>query len=473
MKIQKIALINFKNFIKDEFYFDDITYLKGINGSGKSTIGLESILFSLWGYTPKQTLNALPTRNVAKFCTVKIEILHNNSSFEVIRQFPSELTILKNTVKLKFNTITEAQRYLDETFGTREHFQQFRILDNEIGCNFLAEGQIALKRILFSHLDEYFNNIRNKLAEIKREREIYNKDAIVNTHHPSEVRLEILEINLQEFEEKLNSLIKDLNPLEAEYRTCYSRLSQNKEDLCYWADRKKVIVNNKQCYACNRGLPEEKQKEMITEIDNKIENLETAKQKGLGVVNNQQSLIKEKNQQKENIHKKLRKIENLITILKGRLKQKNYKWSQADLEIAKQAIKEIDRISSEYLINQIKSLEPIINSFLNRIGFNLELVTANGKIDIELEKEKIKYNYKDLSCGQKLILQIAFKLALLLQKGESGLIVADEGFSSLSEENLYIVLDIFKNLPFQLIFTLHRDLELENIKIIDLDRRSK
>jgi energy-coupling factor transporter ATP-binding protein EcfA2 len=68
----------------------------------------------------------------------------------------------------------------------------------------------------------------------------------------------------------------------------------------------------------------------------------------------------------------------------------------------------------------------------------------------------VEIPYKLLSTGQKLVLSIAFKLAILLEKNETGLMIADEGFSSLDIENLNHIFDLFNGLPFQLICVLHR-----------------
>ena len=54
------------------------------------------------------------------------------------------------------------------------------------------------------------------------------------------------------------------------------------------------------------------------------------------------------------------------------------------------------------------------------------------------------------------------------------IIVADEGMSSLDKENLHHILEIFNNLPFQLIFVIHNLEEVpDGIQTIDLDKEEK
>ena len=138
--------------------------------------------------------------------------------------------------------------------------------------------------------------------------------------------------------------------------------------------------------------------------------------------------------------------------------------------IVKKAIEELDKLSSYYITESLKILEPIINDIVSKIGFEVSFtINEKGKFAIEMQKDNISYKYKDLSTGQKLVLQIAFKLALLLERNETGIIIADEGMSSLDQENLEHVLGIFNNLPFQLFLVLHHFEDIpEHIRVINL-----
>ena len=92
-----------------------------------------------------------------------------------------------------------------------------------------------------------------------------------------------------------------------------------------------------------------------------------------------------------------------------------------------------------------------------------------GNTDIIFFKDNEKYSYRDLSSGQRLIVSIGFQLSLLMEKGESGIIIADEGFSNLDVNNLVLMLDLFKNIPFQLLSVIHRlDDVPDNVYTINL-----
>jgi DNA repair exonuclease SbcCD ATPase subunit len=127
-------------------------------------------------------------------------------------------------------------------------------------------------------------------------------------------------------------------------------------------------------------------------------------------------------------------------------------------------------MSSYYLVSTVQTLEPIINSVLAKINFSVKFdVDTKGKFNIVLTKNDIQFKYKDLSCGERLILQIAFKIALLLQQNKTGILIADEGMSSLDSENLKHILTMFEDLPFQLVIILHHFNEFpDNANVIRL-----
>ena len=175
------------------------------------------------------------------------------------------------------------------------------------------------------------------------------------------------------------------------------------------------------------------------------------------------------------LNKRRERKQNLIILrekLNNRLKQKEYVYTTKDAILIKEAINYLDNFISFYMKEWLKHIEPIINSIITNIGFTISFI-INDKKEFEfiLTREDKQYKYKDLSNGEKLILSIAFQLSLLLEKNETGLIIADEGFSSLDEDNLNLVFDLFKNLPFQLLCIIHRidDISI-NVNVINLNK---
>lgn len=475
MIIKRVTLKNFKNFLDRTENLSKMVLYKGKNGSGKSTLALESILFALWGHTSLEALKDLPTRNMAKSCSVEVIIFHLGKHYRIKRSYPTDLQIYENEVQLPFTTATEAQSWINRTFGDRTMFQKFRIVDAYTkDANFLEEGQTTLKKIIFSLSEDTFNNIRKKLTDIKREREIYNKDkAVIYKYFPSQKRLNIICEAIKKLEVNQLPIKKELQDFETELRNTERVLGQNDYSFKTLNEKLKQLSENKTCYTCKQPISIDKNNELRRETEDQIKRVsetmvDTLKEKEI-----LQDLVKTYKSKIDSIAPTIMILNELKMKLQTRIQQQAYKYTDKDVLIVKTAIDEVDNISTYYLMESIKILEPIINDVLSKIGFKVRFtVNDKDKFAIVLEKEGIEYKYKDLSTGQKLLLQIAFKLAILMERGDTGIIIADEGLSSLDRENLLHILSIFENLPFQLFFVIHNLDEVpDNIKVIDLNKK--
>ena len=477
MLIKSVKMTNFQCFKASKFNFDSMTFVRGENGVGKTTAGLSAILFALFGYTTKESLKDLPTRlpdYIATSCSVEVAITHLNKEYIVKRAYPTKLTIKENGQTLKLSN-TEAQRFINDLFGDRLFFQKFRVIDSNIGANFLEEGQVALKRILFSSSDKFFNDIRIKLNSIKHEREIYNKDNAESfTHYPSEKRLQLISSKLNELDVQETEMIQGIRAFEGERNIIEREMGRLEADKGTIKRKRDKILANKKCYACNQGISESLQKSILTEISQETLKINNAIASKIPELKDIKDIINSQRTVREHISSRIHTLRDLKMKLEARLKLKEYKYTNRDVLIVKKAISELDRLSTYYLTESVRVLEPIINNVLEKINFKVSFETDKNKFAIKLEKDGVIYKYKDLSTGQKLILQIAMKLAILLEKGKTGIIIADEGLSSLDRTNLMHILQIFDNFPFQLIFILHNLDEVpENIKIIDLDKKEE
>lgn len=482
MIVKRITLKTFKNFEKATFSFSPLTFIKGENGTGKTTLALDSLLFVLYGFSRAEVLADLPTRSVAKSCSVEVQIEHDNYLYTIKRKYPTHLTISREDSdgkgeELKFTNSLEVQGYINKLFGDRLNFMKFRMVDAYTKeTNFLEEGQTAIKRILFAHSDGIFDNLKKKLNNIKTERERFCKDnAIVDTHYPSEKRLQLISSKYRELNKQENELITTINEFNNDFRKLEREIGQCENEKRTLDTQKKSLTTKNICYACKQILPKPKAKEMLEKASIRIkeinENLETR----LSEKTDLSDIVSSHTTLRKTMASKILSLVNLKQKLETRIKQKEFKYSKKDVEIVKQAIVEVDNLSTYYLTESVKVLEPIINSILAKIEFNVSfIITEKGKFTLKLQKDNITYKYKDLSTGQKLILQIAFKLAILLDRNESGIVIADEGMSSLDEDNLQHILQIFENYPFQLILVLHRFENVpENIQVITLKKKEK
>jgi len=462
----------FKNFDKEiTFNYDDITLIKGSNGAGKTTLALDSLLFCIYGYYD-QSLSELPTKGKTA-CYVEEELIHNNHNYKIRRDYPTKLTIYEDDKKLPFVNSRDGQQFLTKLFKNVEYFKKFRMIDNMAGINILEEGKTSLKRTLLSVNQEFFNNIRKRLLDKKRNQEIYNKDkAVVYSHYPSETRLKALNLKLDCVSGEIRGYERDISDLNRDLDQLHRKQGQLESNKKKSQWEKNKLLENETCYACGQELIKGDKDKMLSDKNKEIVDYNST----LTNINNEikdqldaHNYLKELEQE---IVKKKEKLVRLKMRLEARLKQKDYKYTNRDVLITKETIVELDKFYAYFITEWIKGLEPIINSITKKIGFDVKFkLDDKGNFAISLQKDGQEYNYKNLSNGQKLILSVAFKIALLLERGEEGLIIADEGFSSLDEDNLNHIFTLFQNLPFQLICILHRVSNIPNeIKIIDLEQ---
>ena len=673
MLITRIYLKGFKNFKEAiSFKFDRLNLISGLNGKGKSSLAVDSILFAIYGYS-SQTLEKLVTRSLKKKeCLVKIELENNNKKLIIERAYPTSLTIFEDGIRLQFPNTKETQDYLNSLFANVDRFKKFRMIDSKEGINILEEGKTSLKKTLLSLQEDWFNNIRQKLLDKKRIREEFNISKRLYKFYLSENRLKTLEegynrlseeyqiykdivtknkniindfkvdianiVNLKltnlniknsnnakiiknnilitDYKFKINKLneqplketiysidygtiinenenintkniaelqkvidTKDIknkqilalnnavNRLENEIKIIETNIHKFEEeilglegitintkcDLCgslvtekhrksYKGEKETIIIslteelkglNNKQylkeeelnAEICNLMTIENEIKDRNKGIENirdkvktlnvnkfiqikEIEDIKaerTLKQSNIikyteliEVYDNENINLKIEN---ENIFLKDKQLDEKFIILNNKLEENisildkdlnvyekleikkqltfkrrdqlkeafkfaEYKYTQRDLLIINKCIKELDNFYNYFITEWIKTLEPIINTVLDKIGFK---ISFKDDFDIVLYKDNDEYSYKDLSTGQKLILSLAVKLAILLERGEKGIVICDEGFANLDEINLKYVLQLCKDFPFQLISVIHRfSIEDDSINHIEL-----
>jgi DNA repair exonuclease SbcCD ATPase subunit len=460
MIINKITLNDIKCYTgKHEFSFSKINLISGENGAGKSTLALHSILFAIYGYSEVTIASLAPRQLANPNPYVEIDLNYLGKNYIIRRSIPTKISIIIDGQELTLANSQLKQKELEKLFRDVDFFRKFRMVDIKDSINILEQGNQALRKTLVSFDDSIdIGTVRANLLRKKSEREKLNKDdAVLYTHFPSAKRLQTLNNGFDKIVDSIKTIESDLHSSESylyELSNRKGRIETTKSSL---ASNKNTIVATSYCPTCSQALQAPKQKELLADISTKIVdyNMQLA------------GIIDELDTQKEVVaHLKLTRIELLkrkdalfrrIQRLNARLSQSQYIWSTKDVEVLKYAINEVDGFTTFYMTEKLQRLEPLINIILGKLGFVVMFnIDEKSNFDITLVKNGSEFKYKDLSNGQRLLVTVAFQLALLMEKNESGLVVADEGFSSLDSKNLDLMFDLFKNSNFQLISIVHR-----------------
>ncbi len=473
MFIQEVELSGFRNFKEHhQFQFEKINLISGHIGVGKSTLGRIAITFVLYADS-EVVLSSLINRSCDK-AWASLLIEDKNDMIYIKRSIPSKLYITENDIEiLPESTNTEKENWIKNRFGDLQHFKKFRMIDLRQGVNLLEEGKTALRKTLLSMHEDIFNVVRLKLLDKKNTVEKYNLDSVVvYKHFPSVKRLAVLNASLQE-------LIKSQQAYDNEVRNndrlrygATSKLSEIRTKGKECSSKLQHLETNTFCPTCKQQIIVDKREAMVSELRTQLENLNkemivhASKEKEVNAKTEElRSAYKEQDQYRQHINE-------LVFRLSTRIKQKDFKFTNKDVLVVSNAIKELDKFFSFYIISCVKNLEPIVNEVIDKIGFEIYFkIDKKGDFNLSILKKGEEYDYKDLSSGQRLLITIAFQIALLLDNGESGVIIADEGFSNFDEETMRLVYDFFNDLPFQLVSIVHRfDSPDEFINIINLNK---
>jgi len=462
MLIKRIELNDFKNFNgTNEFNLSKINLISGINGAGKSTIALHSILFAIYGYSEVNIASLAPRLHANPNPYVQIELEHKGKNYVIRRTIPTSIFISIDGVELQLANNQLKQNELEKLFGNVEFFRKFRMVDIKDSINILEQGNQALRKTLVSFDDTIdIGKVRTNLMSKKNEREKLNKDiAVLYTHFPSDLRYKIISdgiINITGYFKVIEQEVRYNESLLYDLSNKKGRVESTKFAL---VKQKNSLMATAYCPTCNQALVIEKQKELLGDISTKIIEHNNQLTSIVDELSTQKEVVEHCKTNRAKIVTRLDRLKRFQHRLESRLKQKEYIYTTKDVEVLKKCVIELDGFTTFYITEKLKRLEPLINNLLNKLGFTVIFdVNDKNNFDITLinSKNGAEFKYRDLSNGQRLLVTVAFQLSLLMEKNESGLVVADEGFSSLDKNNLDLIFELFKNSDFQLISIIHR-----------------
>lgn len=467
MIVKNIQFKNVRSFVSAEINLVKSNLITGWNydtddgnGVGKSSF-IAAILLLLGG--PKLTDINLKKfiRDEEKTSTISGMVEVGEDLLEIERVLKAKgsgtLKLAINGEDQDFKTSKLAQEEIFKYIGSPENFKKFRIIDDGSGINILDFTSGQLRKTLMGLCQDKFDVLRTKLLDKKNLFEKYNKNNVLSKHAPSESRLQVLQIAIKNLDTtEMSKILAKIQKFQMEKNkllTERGKYTQTKDTKARQIQKLKTVGT---CPFCLQTVPDEHKKEKCIPLQKEFEE---ASEKIVGMVDDlkiYEDIVQTEEKKKTKIYAEKQKLNNLKYKLETRISQKEYRFEDKDIAIAKRAIEIIDDFANYYVIEWIKIIEPIVNSYIDRLNMYMNFnIDESGNIEVVVTRNEKKYTYDQLSQGEKIFLSTIFKIALLMEQQETGLMVADEAFNSLSGENLNRILEIISNLPIQLLCISH------------------
>lgn len=480
MIIKQITLKNFQLFKSASCDFEKLNCITGQNldspnesgnGSGKSTLVLRAILFALYGYVEEGlTLKDL-IRFDAKEASVEIVIEKDNSEIRVIRKIPSSLQIYLNGNDVVANTASIKQEFITEHFGDIAFFRQYRCVSDKQGINVLDLGIVSLRKTLMQFIESYFSDIRTRLLTKKSERERYSIEKKIYKHFLSEKRANVLDQGLRWIKEEYAKLQREKDIQQGVINELKSKIMSSERIVANKEKELRDAQSSGTCPILKKKCLELKQPHLDVDI---IRGTEVAEVKSdikdlKSQLENEQDSIDYYDASLQLIRNKEARARECLLRLQYAEREKEYKYTKADIMIYDEAIKTLDAFSGAYIKEWLGSLSIIINNMLQQLNISIEFSSDKDFLKVQDNGQVMKYN--QLSDGQKCFLNVVFKLAILLQQNQSGIILFDDGINEIHPKAFPDLINVLKTLPFQAICVYQAYEEIEGVKHVEVERK--
>ena len=117
----------------------------------------------------------------------------------------------------------------------------------------------------------------------------------------------------------------------------------------------------------------------------------------------------------------------------------------------------------------MNNLALIINYLFKELNLS---ILFDEKEFIKIKDGDTEFTWEDLSGGQQEFFSAIFKLAILLQKGDSDrIIICDDGLGAMHEITFRNFIKVCQNLPMQFFIIYQNPLQIENVNYINIERK--
>lgn len=502
LKFVELEVRNFLSYSHCVFKFEEGVFLvlgrskdslNTSNGSGKSSLFVDAILFAIYGVYDRDVKSIFSNKQDETY--VRISFVVGDDYYNLIRyKYPKSKVILyKNDTEISFHTISDYNKYiLDVIKIPYEVFSSSIVIKQGSEVSLLNMTPTNRKNYFFSVIGnelesvvELLNNeIKNLSDKLKEKKDIKNKldkemsflkgklEAISNSEDADVSALkeeykkylnELEELNkkIKSEEEILNSLIQErerklleynsyINSLKIKYNN-YNKLKSGVCPLC------KSKVDVKGIDEKLRKIESELKKEFVFDKENE----KNLKKNEINLLTNQKNVLLGNI---KSVSDRIRKCSNQSDSL-----------NELNNQIEK-LINDIDKIDEELInleleynlhVDLKKMLQPsgvitgiILESYIDFYNHIFSNIVKNffpslkKEVKLEITDKGLNLSgidYKSMSGGEKKRLDVASKLAfneflLLLKDANVSLRVYDEIFNYLDGNVLAIIIDYIKNM---------------------------
>lgn len=314
--------------------------------------------------------------------------------------------------------------------------------------------------------------IKENNEEIKiKEKELSEYNLLLDTVTNKKIKLESLisnsKLSLNEIEQKISNLRINKNNLDTK-QIEYIELIKSIENKKIQRDSEIKRLNSLIEELENQNLSIDKKQftieEQIETLKKELPILQEQYKQENDCLNYYKSLY-------ESTQYHIGKLKERIIKLTEAFKFLEYKYNESDIQLYTDSIKTLDQFSGYYIQEWLNNLTIIINDLLKNVNQSIEL--TDSKEFIKMKDNGQELYYSDLSSGQQIFLSAVFKLAILLQKGESNkIIIADDGMGTLDEINFKNFIEICKNIPMQFFLVFQDVPDIEGINYIKIERKN-
>lgn len=480
LKIQSIELINFgvHSNLRIELS-NDTTLISGNNGTGKSTI-IRAIGIALFDYKTT-TIKDLITRG-SEFAEITIEFEYSNHTCSIYRRIGTE----QKTALMVDGILTEMYRdsyaKISNLFGIKDLPKFFNellyIRSSYLTYLFLLEKS-KRKLILENILDIEKYNISFKIRELSKEieAELLKKKEFASPEKIEELGTSIFNLEneienykkvalkLKENRDKvynaLNTLTPVLDKMKQEINSLISEIGK------LYSKKKSLSIGI--CPTCSQ--PIEVDQNEIVSLTDKIKEREEL----LNAKIDQQKTLSDKysesnyEQELNNINNNIEAVSRQIYLRQGRVEQLKLELHRLEsvgidskrinrLEELKEILSKLKdkskdlpaKVSNNFIgsitsmANQLLTYVPNKNISIEIIDYDL-LVEINGK----------KLSYELLSDGEKVIVALLIRIAMINRLSDLKFYILDEPTINLDTQTKDELLTIFSNIKGQTIVISH------------------